>query len=65
MPKTNKYFPRESKSGEFSGRLNKRNAERLRIYCEINNKNQTHFLNELVAEGLDKRFGVLKEGVEK
>lgn len=52
---------KQTKSGEFSGRLTPENNMRFDIYCKINNLNKTHELNRIVKSFLDEKYMKLKE----
>jgi hypothetical protein len=61
MPKTNGYVKRETRDGEFSGRLKKENAAVLDLYCRVNGINKTTMLNKIVEEWAVKTIMRLRD----
>ena len=61
MPKTKGYVKRETRDGEFSGRLKKENAAVLDLYCRVNGINKTTMLNKIVEEWAVKTIMRLRD----
>ena len=55
------FVERDSANGEFSPRIRADVNRMLDIYCRINGKNKTAFVNELIAERMNEIFNKLKE----
>lgn len=64
MPRTQGYVGRESKNGEFSCHIKGEINRMLDIYCKVNGKNKTAFVNEVIAEKMSDAFLKLKEEEE-
>ena len=61
MPRTDGYVNRRpTKDGERSPKLYRENAELATILCRIRGENLTTYVNRIVAEDMDEKFGALK-----
>ena len=56
MPKTNEYLGRESKNGVFSCHIKAEINLMLDLYCKVNGKNKTAYVNEILQKDMLEKF---------
>lgn len=61
MPKTQDYVKRESKSARAHVDIRADVNKLLDIYCKINNKNKTVYVNEIIEKEMQTVFEKLRE----